>query len=170
MTSADIIATCSVVVAILAFLATAYQAWVARHHNRLSVRPHLVWHIGRRNSPAGAGLVYSVRNLGLGPAIVTERFFTSNDIRFVPPSLQTDEVPDFLQHIIGRKFQYKLNAFGLPGKASAIPMQGEIIIADIDFPGQSLAQVAVNEEIAGKIAFHLKYKSLYDEPFELHAD
>ncbi|MEF7614187.1 hypothetical protein V4F39_09735 [Aquincola sp. MAHUQ-54] len=170
MTASDIIATCSVAVATLAFVATAYQAWVARHHNRLSVRPHLVWHIARKNSLAGAGIIYSVKNLGLGPAIVTERYFTKDDIRFVPPGLQTDEVSDFLKYVIGQKFNYKLNTFGLPGKGSAIPAQGEVVIADVDFPGQSLSQVAVNEEIAGKIAFHLTYKSLYDEALELHAE
>lgn len=169
MTASDVIATSSVFVAILAFFATVYQAWIARHHNRLSVRPHLVWHIGRRNAPSGAGIVYSVKNLGLGPAIITERYFTKDGIRFVAPGLQTDEVPDFLHHVIGRKFEYRLNVFGTPGKNAAIPSQGEVVIADIDFPSQSLAQIATFEQVAGNVAFHINYESLYGEKFELHA-
>ncbi len=169
MSPTDIIATCSVIVAVLAFFATAYQAWIARHHNRLSVRPHLVWHISRRNSAAGAGIVYSVRNLGLGPALVTDRFFTRDNVRFAPPGLQTDEVPDFLAFVLGTKINYKLNTFGLPGKSAAIPSQAEVIIADVELPGQQLAQVATAEAIAGKVAFHITYTSLYGEKFELHA-
>jgi hypothetical protein len=169
MTDSDIIATGSVVVAVFAFFATAYQGWIARHHNRLSVRPHLVWHVGRRDTHNSAGIVYSVQNLGLGPAIVTDRYFTKDDIRFVPPGLQTEEVPDFLKHVLSQKFIYKLNVIGLPGKKSAIPSQAEIIIADIEFPGKSLKEVAVAEEVAGKIAFHITYESIYGERFDLHA-
>lgn len=168
MTASDIIATCSAFVASFAFVATAYQAWIARHHNRLSVRPHLVWHIHRRNAPSGAGVIYSVRNLGLGPAVVTDRYFTKDEIRFVPSGQSVDEVPDFLKYVINGKFNYDLKIYGLPGKNSAIPSQEEVVIADIVLPEHSLDQLADLEEVVGQIAFHIDYESLYGERFNLH--
>lgn len=166
MTSSDIIATCSVLVAVLAFIATAWQAWLAHRHNRLSVRPLLVWHIGRYNGQSSSGITYSVKNLGLGPAIIRDRFFTIDRNRFKPPATSTDEVSTFLESILARGVEYHLKSFGLPGKDAAIPSQAEVVIADINFPALSPSQLGTVEEMAGDIGFHIRYESLYGESFD----
>ncbi len=169
MTSSDVIATCSVIVAALAFIATLWQAWLAHKHNRLSVRPLLVWHIARSNNPGSAGITYSVKNLGLGPAVIRDRYFTKDKNRFIVPGLATDEVHAFLESVLGRRVQYRLRGFGLPGKDSAIPSQSEFVIAAIDFPGLPASGLGNVEEMAGDINFHIKYESMYGEPFRLMA-
>lgn len=168
MSATDVIATCSVLVAVLAFLATAWQGWLAHRHNRLSVRPHLVWHISRRNDQSSCGIVYSLRNLGLGPAVVLDRYFTKDGVRFAPTGLKTDEVPAFVAFALGNRVHYAVRAFGLPGKNAAIPSQGEVVVADLDFPGATSDQLKVVEELAGHVAFYVKYESMYEETFELH--
>jgi hypothetical protein len=134
--SSDIIAICSAVIAILAFLATTWQAWLAHDHNRLSVRPLLAWHIGREGPLDGASIIYSVWNLGLSPAVIKDRYFTKDGTRFESPVIATDEVGAFLEFVLVKKVEYQLKVFGLPGRGTAIPSKGEVVIAKIYFPGQ----------------------------------
>lgn len=169
MISSDIIATSSVIVAVLAFFATVWQAWLAHRHNRLSVRPLLVWHIGRKSAANGASITYSVRNLGLGPAVIKDRHFTKDGARFAVPTVSTDEVNAFVEYVLRRKVQYQLQTFGLPGRGAAIPSQGEVVIADIHFPGAKSEELATFEELTGKIDFHVKYESMYREKFHFSA-
>ena len=167
MTSSDIIATCSVIVAVLAFFATAWQAWLSHRHNRLSVRPLLIWHTSRGNDPTRAGITYSVKNLGLGPAIVRDRYFTKNGERFTHPGMAIDEVKAFVEHVLGQQMQYHLHTFGLPGKDTAIPSQDEVVVADIKFPTLGANLLPTLQEMAGDIGFHINYKSMYGETFSL---
>lgn len=138
-------------------------------HNRLSVRPHLVWHIARRNCADASGVTYSIRNLGLGPAVVCERYFAKDGIRYFSPDLKTDEVPGFVAHAFGERVQYQLQAFGLPGKGASIPANAEVVVAELLFPGASANQLKSIEEMAGDVSFHVKYESMYGDKFELHA-
>ena len=168
MSTADVIATSSVVVAVLAFFVGAWQTWSTHRHNRLSVRPLLVWHVGRTADPGSSTIAYSVKNLGLGPAVIRDRYFTKDAARFLPPDLKTDEVGAFVEAVLGSKVPYKLRKFGLPGKRAAIPTQCEVVVAEIEFPGASPEQLKVIEEIAGETGFHIAYESMYGEAFELH--
>ncbi len=169
MTSSDIIALSSAITAACALFATFWQAWLSYKHNRLSVRPKLVWHVTRRDSP-NSGIAFAVRNLGLGPAVIRERYFSKDNTRFVPPMAQTDEVKAFVAHAFGQQqVHYALKQFGLPGKDAAIPGQGEVVIADIEFPALPFAQLDTIVLLAGDVAFHVKYESLYGERFELEA-
>lgn len=167
MTTSDIIATCSVIVAVLAFFATAWQAWLSHRHNRLSVRPLLVWRISRRNDPTSAGIAYSVKNLGLGPAIIRDRYFTKNGERFTPPGMAIDEVKAFVEHVLGQQVEYHLHTFGLPGKDTAIPSQDEVVVADIVFSTPGADLLPTLQEMAGVIGFHINYESMYGETFSL---
>lgn len=169
LTPTDVIATCSLVVAVLALFATSWQSWLAYQHNRLSVRPHLVWHISRRNYADASGIGYSIKNLGLGPAVVRDRYFTKDGVRFSPPDLKTDEVPAFVAHALGERVQYKVQTFGLPGKDASIPANGEVVVVELLFPGANANQLKIIEEMAGDVAFHAKYESMYGEKFELRA-
>lgn len=169
MSTSDVIATCSVFVAVLALFATAWQAWLSHRHNRLSVRPLLVWHIERTTHTGSSSIVYVVKNLGLGPALVQDRYFTKDDIRFSPPDFKLDEVEAFLSTVLGQKVQYHLKQFGLPGKMAAIPSQCEVRVAHIEFPDITPGQLGTIEELAGCVGFHIHYKSMYGELFELHA-
>jgi hypothetical protein len=169
MSSSDIIAICSVVIAVLAFIVTAWQAWLAYNHNRLSVLPLLVWHISRDRAPEGAFITYSVKNLGLGPAVIKDRYFTKDGVRFESPVSSTDEVRAFLEFTLGNALNYQLRVFGLPGRGAAIPSQGEVVIAKIHFPHVRSEWLATFKELAGDINFHVRYESMYRQSFEFDA-
>lgn len=169
MNSSDIIAICSAIVALLAFAATAWQGWLAHRHNRLSVRPLLVWHIQREATNDGANITYVLRNLGLGPAVIKDRYFTKDKVPFVTPVDATDEVNAFVSHVLATKINYHLSTFGLPGRGSAISSQGEVIIGRLHFPGVRLEQLSTLEKIAGDIDFFVDYESMYQEQFSFSA-
>lgn len=59
----------SFAVALLAMAATAYQGWLTREHNRLSVRPNVRFAAYMEGAGHRNGIY--VENLGLGPAILS---------------------------------------------------------------------------------------------------
>ena len=167
LSSSDVIALSSAVIALCAFFATIWQGWLAHRHNRLSVRPLLVWHTARRNGSVSAGIRFSVRNLGLGPAVIRDRWFTRDGSRFHPVGLATDEVQDFAQHVFGSKLEYRLQQFGLPGRTAAIAPGAEVVLADLEFPSLPGVQLPVAMEVAGVLQFHLEYSCHYGKRFKL---
>jgi hypothetical protein len=169
MTPTDIVAFASLAIAVFAFFATSWQAWIAYKHNRISVRPLLVWHVSKFNTKDSTGISFSVRNLGLGPAIIRDRYLVKDGNRFVPADQKSDEVPAFVDHVFGKKVNYQLKEFGLPGKGAAIASQGEVVVASLEFL-QVLAPVLTGIiESAGDVAFHIHYESMYGEKYELKA-
>lgn len=112
-------------------------------------------------------MAYSVKNLGLGPAIIKDRYFIKGKTRFKPTGASTDEVSEFLESVLGHRVQYHLKLFGLPGKDAAIPSQSEVVIADIDFPAVPQCRLDVIEAMAGEVSFQIRYESLYGESFDL---
>jgi hypothetical protein len=62
------------IIALSAVGFTAYQAWLTRVHNRLSVQPHLQTHTDTHANLQESAFYYSIelRNNGLGPAIITK--------------------------------------------------------------------------------------------------
>lgn len=168
MTSSDIIATCSLVVAALALIATFWQGWLTHRHNRLSVRPLLVWHIDRRNCKGSCSITFLVKNLGIGPAVIKDRYFTKDNSRF-NPNISTDEVGEFLKYAIKDKIKYELKRYGLPGKGSAIPSQVEFVVAEIDFPELPGDKFWSVNHLLGGIDFRVDYESMYKEPFDMKA-
>lgn len=78
-------------VALLAFGAAIWQACearkqagIAREHNKMSVLPILVHHEGWHNTPDGLLVSLTVKNVGVGVALITDRFFTVEGERFSP--------------------------------------------------------------------------------------
>jgi hypothetical protein len=69
MDASDLVAVCSVVIAVAALAVSGYQSWLARDHNRRSVRPALQFASSWR---AGSTAGLQLSNVGLGPALVTK--------------------------------------------------------------------------------------------------
>jgi len=168
--TSDIIATCAALGTLAAFIATFWQAYMTRVHNRKSVRPLLQWVEDRTANPGSATITYILRNHGPGPAILRDQYFTRAGTRFVPSSSNQHPVEELAQLVIGTKFNYDLLRFGLPGSTSVIPVGGEILIAEIRFNNQSLAQVRQTMLTLGNVGYHVEYVSIYDETFRLDAN
>lgn len=170
MTPADKIALAAAVIAACAFFATVWQAYLAYRHNRLSVRPLLVWHFEKSTSELGTEAKFRVSNCGVGPAIVKERFFTVNGQRFQTKAASSDQVLELAQHLFASRFQYSLLQHGLPGIEAAIPPGGEFVIARLLFPNANSSMVEAMLEQAGPVGFCIRYESLYEEPYVFLAE
>ena len=71
MAAQVIVGICSVVIALCALVFTMCQGRQARHHNKLSVRPHLnLWTYNKL--PEEPIIMYEIANNGLGPAVIED--------------------------------------------------------------------------------------------------
>jgi hypothetical protein len=68
MVASEILVAAGVVIAVVALTVSVYQSWLARDHNRRSVRPALALQVRFR---AGETAGLRLTNSGLGPAILT---------------------------------------------------------------------------------------------------
>lgn len=165
-----IIAAAAAIIALLAFVATAWQAHLTRTHNRLSVRPVLVSHRNRVITDGGTEISLVIRNCGIGPAIVKDRFFTVAGQRFVHEGDGSREVEALAVAALGQRFNYVLRQHGLPAVNSAIPPGGEQVIATVFLPNASSSTVDNLVEAIGNVKFLLPYESLYQESYVLSID
>lgn len=111
-------------------------------------------------------LHYSIKNQGVGPAIVEGYDFKiKGDV--IARVAGGDYVKDVVKQVLGNKYQYVLRQHGLPGIGAAIPVGGECILAEIEF-------IDMQEDVMDAILlstdvnFNLRYKSLYDESYLLN--
>lgn len=168
MNNSDYIALCSAFVALCAFSATIWQGWLSFQHNRLSTKPHIVWHINRSSvGQNGSSISFSVKNLGLGPAIIKDQYLTHDGVK-TKSGFASSEVSDLVKALYGQKIPYQLRRYGLPGIDSAIASGEEFTIASIEFPTTSFDNLQTAIDLAGNVGFHLVYESLYKQRFELH--
>jgi hypothetical protein len=170
MTSADKIALAAAFIAACAFVVTLWQAHVARAHNRLSVRPLLVWSRDRVITEAGVEIAFTVRNFGIGPAMIERRFFTVDGSMFEAPAGSSDEVEALVHAVFGTPLPCQLKQHGLPGVGAAIPQGGEHVIAKLFFQNYRAEAVDAMVKELPKVAFQINYKSLYRESYTLIAE
>lgn len=158
--SGDIIACAAAVIALCSFGATIWQGRLTRGHNRLSVTPLLVWSRGRSWSDHSVTCSFSIKNVGIGPAIVKRQRCIYQDEEI---ELRGDDV---IRQLIGRMlgdcFPYVLRRHGLPGIGTAIPPGKECIIASIEFESLSEEQLNLVEKFL-VIEYSLEYESLYGD-------
>lgn len=176
MSASDQIAAAAAIVALCAFFATAWQAYQAQlqtklvaRHNRLSVRPLLVWNTSRTRFDAGCEFTFTVCNYGVGPAIVRDRYFTIDGKRFTPDEKEVDELEALAKHVLGQTVLYSLKQHGLPGVGSAMKEGSELTVARLHFPRNGIDAIDAVLATRGDIQFCLDYECLYGERFELRS-
>ena len=81
LSSTDLIALCSVIVALSALGVAIWQAWLMRQHQILSVKPHLEVSLSACVEGKNAFLIYFL-NAGVGPA-----FIKSVHVKYMETSL-----------------------------------------------------------------------------------
>jgi hypothetical protein len=133
MSSSDVIAIASVIVATLAFFTTVWQSWLTHRHSRLSVRPLLAWHTNRTLKSDAFEVVTILSNKGLGPAIVKERYFTLDGQHYKTPSSASNVVETLALSLIPEDWGCRIPEHGLPGVGNAILPGEEITIARLAF-------------------------------------
>lgn len=159
MTNSDLIATAALVVAVLAMVATFWQAHVARSYGRISVRPHLDW--GTNRFP-GKPIVLYFLNSGLGPAIIDSLTLTLDGKSFPIEGMDLPtEIRDEVMSIAGHA------EWNLFSKGTPIANGAQINL--FCFENQSLGLLPHNQAIAllDRIGVEIHYSSMYNEKFVL---
>lgn len=157
--NSDVIALAAATIALCSLGATIWQGWIARSHNRRSVKPIFVFVRERTLNQRGTVLCFSVKNSGIGPGIVKARRFAT-DGKISAPSNDGDYVCDLVAKALGPSIRYVLRKHGLPGVGSAIPPGGHWIIAEIEFLGMDKQQVDQLEKTVN-VEFTLHYECIY---------
>lgn len=166
----------SIAIALLAFGAAVWQAnearkqaAITRGHNKMSVMPILVHHVGWHNEAAGLTVTFKLKNVGVGVALVTDRYFTFEGKRFIPQRA-SNMVEELLELIFKRALNYQLITSDFFGPSARIPPGAEFTIAKILFPNSHIHLRAVIEAMINKASFVVVYESVYKEAFIFSTD
>lgn len=156
---AELIATC-------ALLFTAYQAYLSRKHNRISVTPRIA-SFGIRNSEKGIGrLQIKLSNRGLGPAVFEDYQIELDNI---PQEFKNSkEALSFIENMVGI-INIKSTVISLlPGHILGI---GESIsIMDIHFVDEEGEGWDHIENLIDRLSLRVRYCSLYADKYEYHSN
>jgi hypothetical protein len=144
-------------VALAALFIAIWNVVATRHHNRLSVRPSLSF--SRKISPISPQLTISVRNSGLGTAIIYKIQVYVDDVE--QPLTCATQWQDIIAKL--RIFGGMITGYAMQDKETLRP--GEILslvsIEDPDKPYDTREIVAE----ATRLKIIISYSSMYDEQF-----
>ena len=166
--SSDIIAIAAAVIAFCALFATIWQAQIARRHSRLSVRPHLHSSIQVTVQHTETQLVFAIKNIGLGPAIVKSTEVLLDGKVFNTQNPTKNPLHECLRTILGGKIEYFISTIDLPNSDEGLIVGEERLLLKLKFPecGPKLAQRQLNA--GGSLAIVLRYESMYKELYSVH--
>ncbi len=74
--------TPELVISVVALGCSTYAILLNRKHQRLSVVPHLEWHTDRTRAKEGTTFTFTLKNTGMGPAIILDRWFSLDGKRY----------------------------------------------------------------------------------------
>ena len=155
----DWIAICSVIVAACALGISIWQGILARQHARLSSRPLLVV---RFNIEKTAGL--SIRNSGLGPALLTGLWATYKNGKF--SLLIGDEFYRLLEAMSPDKSRFIGSSIRLqvPNTNSAIAADEIIHLISVESDYEAVMDSFVTH--FSRVALRMSFKDMYGNNFE----
>lgn len=163
----DVISVSSVVIAVCALGATIYQAHLSQQHNRLSVKPVLIMTDRRETQGLGSEFHFSIDNCGIGPAMVVDRYFLVDGVRFEASGRSGDTVAELMNHVFQKRYAYELLEHGFPGPKAVFAVDESFTLARIRFPtANGLILDAVSQEL-DRIVLVVDYESMYRERFQL---
>lgn len=168
LSNSDWIAISSAVVAILAFFATAWQAWLARVHNRLIVTPKISSTTSSTITNDGIEIKVTIKNEGVGPALIVDRYFTIDGQRFDPDG--KDLVDAVCQAVLKDTYKYHIKHGGMFGGKATLPPGSEFVLLQIFFPDLKPEAKPAIFSIADKAVFVVRYKSLYGKEDRFSTD
>ncbi|EPQ8526744.1 hypothetical protein ACUWUW_004270 [Vibrio vulnificus] len=157
MSSSDVIAVCSVFIAILALIATCWQAHLSRKHNMISAKPCVEIYAQLLTTfPVSIKLT----NEGFGPAIITKVTLgrggekvvvdKEEDLRFLLDDLNHPN-PDFNFHYFMVDKQHVLGA----GKELEL----------VKFPGTEIDKLHYQNVMRVLTDFEIDYECLYGKKY-----
>ena len=146
--AAEIIAICA-----LAF--AAYQAYVQRRHNVISMKPHITTFVNRNRHDNMGQLGFVIMNNGLGPVFI-DKF----------QAYKSGEPCDAMVAVESLLEGYKANtSVTTLGDNYAMPSGEARTLLAVAFPCRSRAELEEMAEHLDKLDLELHYSSAYGEKF-----
>jgi hypothetical protein len=145
-------------IALLALLFTFYQAWLSRHHNRLSVIPHLQWSHTSNWTDHGLDRRIAIQNHGLGPARIKKAELFLQGKLFEPKS------SDPAREIIEKAFDgiaFTIISTSFPAPDYSIKAADEYLLLLIRFP--NLKREDAKKLDSAEIDARIHYESFYGD-------
>lgn len=140
------------------------QAALTREHNKISTLPMLVHHEDWDLRPEGLVLSLGIKNVGVGVALIKDRYFTYEKNRFTPKK-QGRVMHELCELLFQQIIPYQVTSTGLFGKSAKIPPGASITLVRILFPNPQPTLQEVVEGLASKASFVVEYESVYKEIF-----
>ncbi|MBA3037825.1 MAG: hypothetical protein FP814_15205 [Desulfobacterium sp.] len=155
---AEIIATC-------ALLFTAFQAYCARKHNTLSVKPHLALSVSTTKEADASIFSSKLVNNGLGPAVIKKSNYLFDESH-IKNAFETHE---YLKNTL-KEQEFRLSA-SVIFEGQHIPAGESIILLEIRVPvNENLNEDDIEDDIKdtlSKFSIGVQYESIYGKKFEL---
>jgi len=153
------------IIAVCALVFTAYQAGLARKHNRLSVKPHLTTFGNREELNGVKSIGATIQNNGLGPAVIQSfQFELLGQLREFRSSEEAHSV--FETIIDNPKVSLSISTL-CPGHV--ISNSEKLLIFSAVFPLSEEGSINDFESMLDAMAIKVKYQSIYGECFEYHS-
>lgn len=124
----------------------------------------IVPHTDTNITDRGITLSFTIKNVGIGPALVTDRYFTVQGEIFKPKT-PNHLLRELCESLIGRALNYQIISSGMIGKSGKIPAGSQINLITLFFPGLHPDGMTLIEALADKVQLVIEYKSIYGEGF-----
>lgn len=158
----------TIIIALLALGAVIWQGIIFRRHNKISVTPMIVHHIDTNISNNGIYVSLKIRNVGSGPALVTDRYFVLRGERYIPRH-PDHLIKEILESTIGKTLHYQIITSGMFGPKAKIPAGAEITLVSVFFPDLHPDAIETIEALTDKADFIVKYECLYGETYTFNS-
>jgi len=157
--TSDFIATCAALVALVTFIVSAYQAYLARKHSRLSVKPI----VSVETCTSDSNIHLTLHNLGLGPAVIKQLNITYKDTTY---DVFVEKQLDSLISRIPRESKSKTPVIATTLQRDApIPSNSKESILVVEHHGEAPRELV---EMLHELKVFVRYESIYEDNF--HAD
>ena len=151
----------SAVIALCALGLTVWQAKITRHHNRLSVTPHLTtW---SQRDVANNRYLVELLNNGIGPALI-ESFYIYVDGQLI--SGESTEPIEKALKILFPQYQYT-SGQSFVAKGYMMAEKEARNLVTIVFQGEKVPTPVEVEHATKRARLLIKYKSIYGDEFTL---
>jgi hypothetical protein len=155
--------TPELIISLVAVGVSIYALYQTRKYSRVSVVPHLDWHVNRHRANEGITFTFTLKNTGVGPAIILDWWFLLKGKKH--ESECNDQLLELAGICLREKSPYVMKRHGTPGVGSIMPAGQEICIAEIFVPGLKADGESRFEQWCEPVNFEVRYQSLHGEVF-----
>lgn len=155
--------TAELTVSLIALGVSGYALYQTRKYSRASIVPHLDSQVNRHWSNEGGTFAFTLKNTGVGPAIILDWWFSLNGTKHESESIH--QAPELIACCLNGKTPFVVKRHGTPGVGSIMRAGQEICIAEIFIPGLKADQEKLFEQWIEPVKFEARYQSLHGETF-----